>query len=241
METHLNTSQKDKFLKTYALAVYAASHGIEAAEEYAQKEGMVFDKEVALRHLEAFLGEEIAAGQRALWDEKRSANLKRRIDGIIKKESAKLRTKHRIGHIANFAGVIKRTAQDIWDTAVDGVTQPQPNLAFRTANKGESLPNIAPSLDLEGYTLHIGLRLHLQAEAVMPNDKEAIVLFIDGEHISDFTFNRANDHVIELAVPVDDTYTVHAKEQEITLRLNPDIQEIAVIIGKDPCIEAVIE
>ena len=102
------------------------------------------------------------------------------------------------------------------------------------AMRGETdkLPKIEPSLDIEGNFLYIGLVLASEGHA-LPTSQDAMLLFIDSEQITEFEFDRGHDKAIDLTVRVSDEYVARAGEKGVTLRYNPDLKEIAVIIGND--------
>lgn len=92
----ITETQKDEYKKVLALALYASSNGIDAAIKIANTEGIVFNKEIALKTIAGFLGEDAAAANRAIWDDAHMAESKRKIDDLIEAEAAKLRSQHQL-------------------------------------------------------------------------------------------------------------------------------------------------
>lgn len=224
--------------ESFALAIYATTHGIEAAQRLAEEKGLLFDKEIALKHIAAFLGADVAAGQRAIWDDAKMQELREKVACMIDKESGK----RRLHYLATSLLItVTRTAQDLINSLSPAHWQ-QSELALMGANRGsavdamrgetDKLPKIEPSLDIEGNFLYIGLVLASEGHA-LPTSQDAMLLFIDSEQITEFEFDRGHDKAIDLTVRVSDEYVARAGEKGVTLRYNPDLKEIAVIIGND--------
>ena len=232
MTTEDNTVARGKEL--VALSLFAVKFGQQEAKKLAAEKGLSFDRELALRHVEALLGKEEAAAQRYLWDEARMAALDRRLDAQRDRLAAQLRLKHRI---SSFLHTVKRSAEDIRNGLNPGNWQT--NYALRGGSEGgaggdagSTSVRIEPRLDHSGSALYIELELTTKS-ARLPEKQEQILLFIDGEQMTDFIFARNDDASIDLKVVLSEARAAELAGQPITLRYDEALAEIAVIVGED--------
>lgn len=86
--------QKDETNKILSIALYAISHGLDAAKEIAKKEGVLFNEKIAYQHIAGFLGEEAAEANRVIWDDSFMAKSQSKMEALIKTEAAKLKFHH---------------------------------------------------------------------------------------------------------------------------------------------------
>jgi len=232
MTTEDNTVTRGKEL--VALSLFAVKFGQREAKKLAAEKGLVFDRERALRHVEDLLGKVEAELQRTLWDEARRAAFDRRLDAQRERLAAQLRLKHRV---SSFLITVTRSAKDM----LDGLSPVhwQTNYALRgapeeaaAANKSGDAVVVEPRLDHDGDALYIELKLATKS-ARLPEKQAQILLFIDGEPITDFVFARNDDTSIDLKVTVGEARAAEFADQPITLRYDEVLNEIAVIVGED--------
>jgi hypothetical protein len=250
MKNHVSKEVKDRL----ALALLAKTTSVEAVEAFADEKGLVFSRKRAVADIELLLGEDEARRLAALWlDEGLDVGLEKGLAEFaqLKRQQASEPTPSVISlqdvlaGIQKMALVIKRTAQEM----LDSMSNPQPSgLQFATRSDAPvldtaaaaAIPVIEPSLDLEveANTLYISLVL-CSDNHTLPNDRCSMVLIVDGQPRTDFVFERSSDGLsIDLSLGVDQDYVAHASEKDCTLRFNPDLQTIAVIVGSDPLIHS---
>ncbi len=244
MKNHVTKEVKDQL----TLALLARTTGVEAVEWFAKEKGLDFSRKRAVADIELLLGEDEARRLAALWlDEGLEQGLAEFEQ--LKRQQASEPTPSVIGlqdvlaGIQKMAFVIKRTAREM----LDSMSNPQPSgLQFATRSDAAlldtaaaaTIPVIEPSLDLEveANTLYISLVL-CSDNHTLPSDRGSMVLIVDGQPRTDFVFERSSDGLsIDLSLGVDQDYVAHASEKDCTLRFNPDLQTIAVIVGNDPLI-----
>lgn len=232
MTTEDNTVTRGKELM--ALSLFAVKFGQHEAKKLATEKGLTFDRELALRHVEVLLGKEEAAAQRYLWDDARMAALDARLNMQRDRLAAQLRLKHRI---SSFLHTVKRSAEDMRDALNPAGWQT--NYALRGAGEGRANDSatatdvhIEPRLNRIGNALYIDLKL-ASKNARLPDKQGQILLFVDGESITDFVFARNDDASIDLKVTLSEERAVELAGQPITLRYDARLNEIAVIVGED--------
>ena len=233
MTTEDNTIARGKEL--VALSLFAVKFGQHEAKKLAAEKGLTFDCDLALRHVEVLLGKEEAAAQRYLWDETRMAALDRRLDAQRDRLAAQLRLKHRI---SSFLLTVKRSAEDMlgginpagWQAnyALRGTTKG----AAAGGNTGDARVHVEPRLDHDGKALYIDLKLTTKS-ARLPEKQAQILLFIEGEQVTDFVFARNDDTSIDLKVVLNEARAAELAAQPITLRYDETLTEIVVILGDD--------
>lgn len=96
-----------------------------------------------------------------------------------------------------------------------------------------SRPKIDPSLHIEDDSLTIWLRLRTKGLA-LPHAKEAISLFVDGAHYSNFVFHRSGDDMISIEAMIDSDSLAKLSEKDFNLYYTADLKEISIVVGANP-------
>lgn len=170
-------------IKKLALYLAAPEIGLEEAESYAEKKGLVFDKDAALHCIEVFSGEQEAEFCRHMWDEKRMQASHEaflaKFRKVVEEHQPEDASNSTLG---NLVLLVKRSFANLSEQVADTLTTApdlSPNaLAFRdAANSADMLPPCDVTLDVEGNKLFISVELNSdRATAFADNIKLAITV-----------------------------------------------------------------
>jgi hypothetical protein len=242
MVQKIGKSQQDKF----TLALLARSEGVEAAEVFAASTGIAFDRELAVEHIRALLGNEEAEIATLLWlDEGFDSQYGKFAifrDQQLQSHTTSMPERPLVQKLKALTVLVMRTAEQLFETS--NTTQWQASAArqlrqadsFHLSSADATAPTIEPSFELEDHTLIISLSLP-PGQYTMPASKEDVLLIMDGEQVLEFDFSRSRTGLfVHLLVKVGDAYVAQAKDKGCTLRYDADLQKVAVIVGRDPVV-----
>lgn len=114
---------------------------------------------------------------------------------------------------------------------IEELLNPTPSLAtgaFRGGNHSATDTRIDPSLFIDDEGVTIALNLHSD-ELTMPQDRESVVVVINGEEITDFEFD-AQEKSVDLFVSNGDEAILLDESQQFKVHYREDIGKIIILL-----------
>lgn len=222
MESNNQITEKEK--KQLALYLAAPEIGLEEAESYAEKEGLVFNKDAALHCIEEFLGEQEADFCRHMWDEKRMQASHEaflaKFRKVVEEHQPEDASNSTLG---NLVLLVKRSFANLSEQ-VTGTLTTAPNLspnalAFRDAvNTVDVLPPCDVTLDLEGNKLFISVELNSNRATVFADNIKLAITVVDSpiNLEADAHTWQVQKHAIDITLGLDET-TVTSLDREVSV------------------------
>jgi hypothetical protein len=225
----------DEARKRLALALLAM-YDIEGAEALARQDNVPFDRELALKQIEAMLGKEEADATRFRWSpEAEEESYQRSRKGI--EIGMRLAAMDRM--LAKFTKIWKWSAEQLAEMLSPmggGAWAATPALAGRSANLADNAgeaPLVTPVIDSENEKLFITLHF-AQGVPTIPRSKDSIHLYIDGTPIENFSvavIEGQGETSLDLEGPLDVTYAERHSRMGCEVHCNPhDLNEMAVVL-----------
>lgn len=211
-------------IKNLALYLATPEIGLEEAESYAEKEGLVFNKDAALHCIEEFLGKQEADFCRHMWDEKRMQASHEaflaKFRKVVEEHQPEDASNSTLG---NLVLLVKRSFANLSEQVVDTLTTApdlSPNdLAFRdAANSADVLPPCDVTLDLEGNKLFTSVELNSDRATVFAdNIKLAITVGDSPINLeADAHTWQVQKHAIDITLGLDEV-TVTSLNKEVSV------------------------
>lgn len=210
-----------------ALSLLAAFRGVESAESAAKAQGLSFERKRALRQIEGLLGEDVAETVRHSWSpEAEEASLAAYQRGLERgKRAARM---DRI--LGSLKESIRRTAEEIQDT-IKRMTTP---MEYGLRESGQSTrPLIEPILGCRDGNLIVTLTFRNQ-DTAMPENKESILVYVEGEVVDVFEISHLDqaNKELDLAIPLGEDTLKRADGLGCEIRFNhDDLRTIAVLVA----------
>lgn len=221
--------------ESVALSLYAVKYGVKEAEKLANKKNLTFDKELALQHIDAFLGEGQAESYRRMWDESYMNDFKSKLSQAIKQESQQQLAKKDsvLDKLYGLPLTTLRALNTVVKRGLADIMQGNPANSFATVrNTVENKSNnfiIEPTVDRADDRLFIDLRLNDANGINLPDNKEQYKLIINTHEVDfDFEFEDEKNVVLDTDFPEN-----FDKSSSLILKYNKKLSLILVIIGED--------